>query len=651
MRWAVAAVVLAALATYANSLLNGFALDDEPIIFANARVHQLADQAAIWLTPYWPDRGSEAGLYRPLSIIAFALQWAAGNGAPWVFHLVSVLLHAGVCLLAFLLVRRIAGATAALVGALVFAVHPIHSEAVANIVGQAELIAAAAVLGGCLIHVARPALRAGVWRTVAISMLFATALLAKESAIVLPGLLLALDFGTRRVHADRAALRTYAQAVLPLFALLLLVSVAWFALRAVVLGSVTGTDPAPYLPFLQDSPGQRLLTALRVWPEYLRLLLWPIDLSADYSPAVIVPPETITAGVLAGALLLLAATAMTLALPWRPRYLAAAWFLIAVLPVSNLIVPIGVILAERTLYLPSLAVAVAAAHLVANSNVSVTAAVRRWAPAGLGLVLLLAAARSAARNPSWKDTSAYWQVLIRDHPESYRAQRGAGELMFARGDMVQARKYLELAWATWPWDADLASGLGALYLRAGEPARAIERMRQARALGDGSEGTQRNLVVAYLAAGQFGDALALADTLAADVAPLRAHALHGLGRYAEAAAEWQAVVTAAPRSWLSWMHLARARARTGDMNGAMKAADTGYGLASDGATRAATDSVRQLITIGCYAPEPPLAGADVTQCPDPIERRGFVVNTGTGNAKGIAASAAVAAQTDVQPGR
>src|SRR5512134_598848 len=135
LRWSIAAVVLAALATYANSLLNGFALDDEPIILGNARVHQLADQAAIWLTPYWPEHGSRAGLYRPFAIFAYALQWMAGNGAPWVFHLVSVLLHAAVCVLALLLLRRIFDSAAALAGALIFAVHPLHTEAVANVVG------------------------------------------------------------------------------------------------------------------------------------------------------------------------------------------------------------------------------------------------------------------------------------------------------------------------------------------------------------------------------------------------------------------------------------------------------------------------------------------------------------------------------------
>jgi len=566
LRWSVATVLLVAAATYANSLVNGFALDDEPIIATGTRVHQLADQATIWLTPYWSEHGGRAGLYRPLAIFTYALQWAAGNGAPWLFHAVSILLHAGVCMLVLLLLRRMLGAAPALAGALIFAVHPLHTEAVANIVGQAELIAAACTVGACVLHVARPAARVEAWRAAVMLLLFAAALLAKESAIVLPALLVTLDLGTRRAQAERNA-ATYARAVVPLLALLALAAFLWLALRARVLGSWAGTEAAPYLPFLQDSPGQRVLTALRVWPEYLRLLFWPVDLSADYSPAVIVPPENVTASVIAGAVLLLATAVTALLLPWRPRLVAAAWFLIAVLPVSNLIVPIGVILAERTLYLPSLAVAILAAQLVANAPVSTSPAMRRALAAGAVVLLVLAGVRSGARNPAWRDTSAYWQALIRDHPESYRAQRGAGELMFARGDLALARRYLELAWDTWPYDADLAGGLGALYLRLGEPGLAIERIERARALGDRSTQARQNLALAYAAA----------------------------GRHAESAAAWHAVAMANPLGWHPWLQLARARIRAGDVNGGLAAADTAYGLAPDDASRAATDSVRALI--------------------------------------------------------
>ena len=140
-RWlAPAFVVLAACAVYLNSIGNGFALDDVFIIHQNARVHDVTAWRYIWLTPYWPFFGTELGLYRPFIIFLYAVQWAIGGGATWVFHVGNVLLHATATLLVFLLLERLTPRTPALIGALIFAVHPVHTEAVANVVGQAEIV-------------------------------------------------------------------------------------------------------------------------------------------------------------------------------------------------------------------------------------------------------------------------------------------------------------------------------------------------------------------------------------------------------------------------------------------------------------------------------------------------------------------------------
>ena len=76
----VMAIALVACACYANSVWNGYAMDDNFIILGNPRVHQLNDQSQIWLTPYWTAYGKSLGLYRPLAIFGYALQWAAGAG-------------------------------------------------------------------------------------------------------------------------------------------------------------------------------------------------------------------------------------------------------------------------------------------------------------------------------------------------------------------------------------------------------------------------------------------------------------------------------------------------------------------------------------------------------------------------------------------
>ena len=144
-------VALAAIVCYLNSLGNGFALDDFWIVPQNANVTELSNLLRLWAEPYWTgDAGRDLGLYRPLPITFFNLEWAIGGGAAWPFHAANVLLHALVSVLVLAFARRFVPLPYAVAGALVFAVHPVHTEAVANVVGQAELLAATFMLLGCL---------------------------------------------------------------------------------------------------------------------------------------------------------------------------------------------------------------------------------------------------------------------------------------------------------------------------------------------------------------------------------------------------------------------------------------------------------------------------------------------------------------------
>src|ERR1051325_7436599 len=143
-RQAVPGMLVAGLAaaTAGPSLGNGFVYDDVPAIVENPLCHSLAHSAQIWVSSYW-----RAGLlYRPLTIQLFALEWRAGGGAPWPFHLVNLVLYAAAAWLVYRLARRVLPAGAAFAAAALFAVHPVHVEVTANAVGQSELLAALFVL-------------------------------------------------------------------------------------------------------------------------------------------------------------------------------------------------------------------------------------------------------------------------------------------------------------------------------------------------------------------------------------------------------------------------------------------------------------------------------------------------------------------------
>ncbi|MGD8276569.1 MAG: tetratricopeptide repeat protein [Gemmatimonadota bacterium] len=617
-----AIVALFCVATYAGSLLNGFALDDNYIIRGNARVHQLHDLAAIWLTPYWPTSGELLGLYRPLAIFGYALQWGVGDGAPWVFHAVNVLLHVAVSILVLLLLRRFASPLAALVGALVFAVHPVHTEVVANVVGQAEMIAAAGVLAACLVHAARPvdAARPGPARLAAMMALFGVSLLAKEGAVVLPGLLVALDAGQGRIRPEARSVSRYLRAMaLPLLALGVTLCL-YLLLRIHVLGSIGGVDAAPNLPFLRQD--HRVFSALRAWPEYVRLLAWPFDLSADYSPAVILPASGFTPMVVLGTVLLAATFALAVLTPrWPTAGLPAAWFVIAIFPVSNLLLPIGVLLAERVLYLPSVAACFAVAAVTDSVRARATTRALRVATIGAAAMLAAFAVRSTLRSPDWKDTSAVWDALIRDHPESYRAQWVNGYRLRQRGNLDLARQYLELAYRIWPDDAQMIDALAGLYLEQGEYERAIPLLERSRELSGVLANTEVLLAYAYLTQRRYEDALASADRarpLGADPATalaLRAQALEGVARFPEAADAWrEAVRLPTGRSWPFWSMFARDLARLGQTADALAAADSASAAADAPRVLSGIKELRTAVMNGCYT----RASAPIPGCRDPL---------------------------------
>lgn len=151
--WVVWVPAIVALLCYLPALRNGFALDDVVIIADNAAIHRLSTLVAALGRPYWYNVGH---LYRPLTTLSFGLEWTAGRGSPLLFHAVNVAWQAGISALVARLALQWWPATAALAAGLWFAIHPVHAEAVANIVGRSELVCAAALLALALLGTAPP---------------------------------------------------------------------------------------------------------------------------------------------------------------------------------------------------------------------------------------------------------------------------------------------------------------------------------------------------------------------------------------------------------------------------------------------------------------------------------------------------------------
>jgi Flp pilus assembly protein TadD len=255
-----------------------------------------------------------------------------------------------------------------------------------------------------------------------------------------------------------------------------------------VLGTLVGEAAAASLHGLSD--GERVLTALSVWPEYMRLLLFPLDLVADYGPAVIVTSRGATPEVVAGIGVIVGLTVLAWLMRERTPMvtLGIAWFVVTVLPVSNLIIPAGMLLAERTLYLPSVGLSIVVAGLVTRwaqphrwvvRSRSVSARTRVVAPALALVVGALLFVRTVLRNPTWLDTYTVFNTLAVEHPESYVALRARGGGLARAGDVAGAREAYETAVALVPMHYAMLIEVAQFYGSRGQFGRAEELLVQA----------------------------------------------------------------------------------------------------------------------------------------------------------------------------
>ena len=188
-RLAAVGIVAAALLSHLPALGNGFVLDDHLLIEANEILRAPLALGQIWLGGFWGHAGL-VDYYRPLVTQSFALNFLVGGLSPFGYHLANLLLHAGASLLLYRLAGRWLGpGPAPAVAAMLFAVHPLGTEPVASVYGRPDLMAALLVLAALLLQERWRSGSRGVPGAVGVAALYGLALMSKESALLLPVLL------------------------------------------------------------------------------------------------------------------------------------------------------------------------------------------------------------------------------------------------------------------------------------------------------------------------------------------------------------------------------------------------------------------------------------------------------------------------------
>lgn len=424
LAWAAAA---AAFAAYAWTAGHRFAFDDEIAIVANRAVNGALPLSSAVTRDFWGYAwpAESIGSWRPVVSLLFALEWRASGGRPWLFHLDNALLHA---LAAWLFARHLAARIPSRLGAAgaaaLFALQAIHADAVASVVGRADVVAFVGLLGCTLLRA-----RATAGAAVGAAACFGLALGAKEISLAWVVVLLAWDL-------RRGALRD--RRGWPAYALCLAVAAAWLVARHAVTGFWLATvSPPPQVNPLAALHGPaRWLCSLRILGLGAQSMFVPTEWDSVWGAGTLSTAAAPDALALLG---LASALALALVVGRAPpdAALAAAAWLVPALALAQLRGEAPVMFAERWWYTPS-----AGAAWLAGAGLGCLAGRVRARAAGVaaaGLCLLQVPAL-IERASAWRDTETVLRASLAVHPRNVTARAILGIELFEQGRRAEAAR-------------------------------------------------------------------------------------------------------------------------------------------------------------------------------------------------------------------
>jgi tetratricopeptide (TPR) repeat protein len=555
-RMRLALLAVCAAIVYVNALLNSFTYDDFLYVLNNPGVTNSSFTGFFHATRF-------TNVFRPVTFFTFSLNWKLGHIHAVGYHLFNLLLHVGVTLLLYALLKKLLenvpdAAILSFISALLFAVHPIHTEAVASIVGRSELLAAGFVLAAWFFHLEDQLLPS--------LLCFIFAMMSKESAVSFVPLVLFGDYLRGRFKSRAVYLWIVLAAVA-------YTGVLWFAQ-----GGRFGEFEINFLdnPLASLPAHLRILNALRVAWKYVGLLVFPAALSCDYSYNAI----RIYADLwhtLPVALLSLAVLALWI---WTLRTRRTAWalggaiYMTAFATTSNVLIPTGTIMGERLAYLPSAGFCLLVALLWLELKKRASTA--SWV--ALGLVLCVLGARTVVRNRDWHSNFTLYSAAVRVVPDDSRMHCNLGGAYLDAGQLDLARQHLQLALQIYPSYPDAAEYLGLTEIRSGNDNAGLPLLEHAVSVTrkDSPRYSDRvvNLAALYIKLGRDNAALPLLND----------------------------AITQDPRNGRAWANRAVVYYRQGNFGAARNDAETALRL--DPFNSQAHGLLSALGTAGNFAPPP-----------------------------------------------
>ncbi|GIY13968.1 protein O-mannosyl-transferase TMTC3 [Caerostris darwini] len=460
---------------YCNSLRCGLVFDDIAAISDNRDIRPHTPMINIFQNDFWgtPLRKEHSHKsYRPLTILSFRLNYAVHGLEPMGYHLVNILLHAFVCHLFYKLCLHFFSGTSSLVSSALFAVHPVHTEAVGSyailplfkvtgVVGRAELLSAAAFVGALLYYVHHRYLpKANAWKDCGVTSLFAViGLLCKEQAITVLAVCCVYELFTpkssNRVQSIRHLILSRGL-ISPwwkdkFLRLAILASVATFSLHLrwkVIGGRLPVFNRFDNPAAVSDFPTRQLtynyLLAVNTW-----LLLFPYYLCCDWTMSTIPLVSSLwdsrNIATIAVYLALFYVVKAVMKLDDETKMTLLMGLLLVVipfLPASNLLFPVGFVVAERVLYIPSMGFCM----LVAQGwSRLFEKRYRHWAILGITFILIVNAFKTIIRNKDWQNEYTLYKSSLSVNQRNGKLFNNMGQVLEALNRPEEALQHYESA--------------------------------------------------------------------------------------------------------------------------------------------------------------------------------------------------------------
>jgi len=477
LAFSLAVLFLLAVLPYLNTFLNGFVYDDDTQVLNNPYILNFGHLRAIFTTTVWSYVGKQGltNYYRPMMTVGYLICHELFGMLAYGYHLMNVLLYAGVTLLLFAVTERMfKRRSLAFVAAALFALEPVHTESVAWIAGVTELELTVFFLLAFYFFLRLPKGAGGLSDAAMLGMMasFLLALLSKEQAATFPALATFYEHACREDRRDTAWSGKLAR-----YGPLWLLTAAYLVFRVSVLG---GLAPVIQLPHLTWRVA--FLSGLALVAQYTGKLFWPARLCAFYvfhASSRLADPS-----VIAGIGVLGAGLALFIVFWNRDRRISFAlvWFIATLAPVLNARWMAANVFAERYLDLPS----VGFCWLMAWAGIlgwdAAGAKSRRLRPmvaAAACLIAIAAAARIVIRNRDWRNDISLYTKTLAQSPDAYQILNNLGTVYWRQDRIEDARRCWERALQLRPTQSIFLNNLGLYYTRKNNYTEAESYLRRA----------------------------------------------------------------------------------------------------------------------------------------------------------------------------